>query len=149
MSDVNFYIAGGGPYTALVKRSYAKLENVHFIGRVSYPEGVRRFHASCDLYVLASGLDCSPMTLLEASLCGKPVVASRVGGVPELGREGVTAWTIPNTKTDEWIHKIRLLIEDENLAKSMGDNGRRFVTERFSWKTLSPKMFGILVKTVE
>ena len=149
MPDVNFYIAGGGPYTALVKRSYAKLENVHFIGRVSYPEGVRRFHASCDLYVLASGLDCSPLTLLEASLCGKPVVASRVGGVPELVREGETGWTIPNAKTDEWIQKIRLLIEDENLARRMGDNGRKFVTEKFSWKDLSRKMFEVFVRTIK
>jgi len=149
MPDLNFYIAGGGPYTELVKKRYAKLENVHFIGRVSYPEGVRKFHYSCDLYVLASGLDCSPMTLLEASLCGKPVIASRVGGIPELVREGQTGWTIPNVETNEWIQKIRLLIEDEHLAKRMGDNGRRFVTEKFSWKTLSAKMFDTFVKIIE
>jgi len=149
MPDVNFYVAGGGPYTGLVKRSYAELENVHFIGRVSHPEGVKRFHASCDLYVLASGLDCSPMTLLEASLCGKPVVASRVGGIPELIREGETGWTIPNVRTDEWIIKIRQVIGDEHLARRLGDNGRKFVTEKFSWKDLSRKMFEVFIRTIE
>ncbi|MEM3754888.1 MAG: glycosyltransferase family 4 protein, partial [Candidatus Bathyarchaeia archaeon] len=125
MRDVNFYIAGGGPYTPLVKKAYSKLRNAHFLGRLSHPDGVRKFYASCDLYALPSGLDCCPVTLLEASACGKPVIASRVGGIPELIEEGLTGWTIENGKLDEWVEKIYSILSDKELEKKYGEEGRK------------------------
>ena len=123
MSDVRFYVAGEGPYTHIVKKAYAGLENVHFVGRLSYPEEVRRFYQSTDLFVHASGLDTGPNTVLEAALCERPVVASRVGGVLERVVEGETGWTIPNGETDMWVAKISQLIDDEDLRRRMGSNG--------------------------
>jgi len=134
MKDVNFYIAGGGHYTDMVKKAYADLPNVHFVGRLPYPDGVRRFFRSLRVYVLASGLDCCPNTLLEASLCRCPVVASRVGGIPELVVEGETGWTIPNAETDTWVDRIRDLLNDNELASRLGHQGQQFVLDRFSWK---------------
>jgi glycosyltransferase involved in cell wall biosynthesis len=144
MKDVNFYIAGGGPYTPLVEKAYSKLSNVHFLGRLPYPEGVRKFYASCDLYVLPSGLDCCPATLLEASACGKPVVASRVGGIPELIKEGETGWTVENGALDEWVEKIYLILSDKGLAEKFGESGREFILENFSWKVQSLKLTDII-----
>jgi glycosyltransferase involved in cell wall biosynthesis len=146
MQNVNFYIAGGGPYTALVKDAFSGLRNVRFVGRLSFPEEVCRFYRSCDIYVLASGLDCCPTTLLEASLCGRPVVASNVGGVPELILEGRTGWTVPNGKTDLWIERIATLLEDKDLLRSMGDGARKFALENFSWSVQAPRLVSILTE---
>lgn len=134
MKDVNFYIAGGGIYTQQVKKVYSELDNVHFIDKVSYPQGVKKFHASCDLYLLTSGLDCCPTSLLEASLCKKAVIASRIGGVPELVVEDKTGWTIPNGKEEQWKEKIYFLINHPAFSKRMGENGRKFVLKNFDWK---------------
>jgi len=144
MKDVNFYIAGGGPYTPLVKKAYSKLSNAYFLGRLPYPEGVRKFYNSCDLYVLPSGLDCCPATLLEASACGKPVIASKVGGIPELIKEGLTGWTIENGRLNEWVERIYSVLNDKELAKKIGENGRKFVLKNFSWKVQSLKLINII-----
>ena len=148
MQDVNFYIAGGGEHTSLVHEAYKNLDNVHFVGRLAYPDRVRKFHSSCDMYVLASGLDCCPTSLLEASLCRKPVLASRIGGIPELVKENETGWTIRNGETSAWIEKIRLVLDDSTLSRRMGENGKRFVTENFSWKVISQKMLDIFSSAI-
>jgi glycosyltransferase involved in cell wall biosynthesis len=144
MEDVHFYIAGGGPHTPLVEKAYAGIGNAHLIGRLSYPDEVRAFYQSVDAYVLPSGLDCRPTTLLEASLCGKPTLASRVGGIPELVVEGKTGWTLPNGRPREWISRIRSLVEDQTLATRIGENARGFVLERFSSRKQAPKLLSLI-----
>jgi len=148
MKDVNFYIAGGGPYTPLVEKAYSGLENAHLIGRLPYQVGVRRFYASTDVHVLPSGLDCCPTTILEASICGKPTIASRVGGIPELVREGETGWTVQNRQYDEWISRIRTVLEDDGLTRRMGENARQFVMEHFGWDSRASELSSIFRRLV-
>jgi glycosyltransferase involved in cell wall biosynthesis len=143
MQDVNFYIAGSGPYTPLVEKEYSGLRNAHLVGRLSYPKDVRRFYRSTDVYVLASGLDAGPKSVLEASLCERPVVVSKVAGVPEHILDGKTGWAVYNDNIDAWISRIRLLIEDEELRKKMGSSGRRFVLNNFTWKAQGPRLASI------
>lgn len=135
MPDVNFYIAGGGRYTPLVEESLSGLANAHLVGRVPFPEGVRAFYRSCDIYALPSGLDCCPTTLLEASLNSRPVVASRIGGIPELVKEGETGWTLPNGNADPWVEKIRTLLADSKLALNIGTQAKGHVLANFTWRT--------------
>lgn len=148
MQDVNFYIAGSGPYTPLVREAFAGLENVHFMGRLSYPEEVRRFYKSVDVYVLPSGLDCCPTTLLEASLCGQPTVASKIGGIPELVREGRTGWTVRNGDTPEWVSRLRMILQDRKLRRRMGDSARDFVMKSFSWETRAKELVTVMHETL-
>ncbi len=149
MEDVNFYIAGGGRYTYLVQREYSGIRNAHLVGRMHHPDGVRRFLQSMDVYVLPSGLDCCPLTLLEASLCERPVVASRVGGVPEIVVNGETGWTLPNGETDIWVERLRALLDDEDLSRRLGSNGRQFVLDNFSWRTQAPRLASIFKQELE
>jgi len=144
MEDVHFYIAGGGPYTHLVEKAYLGLKNAHLVGRLPYPEEVRKFYVSTDMYVLPSGLDCCPTTILEASLCARPILASRVGGVPELIREGETGWTARNGHADGWISRIRSVLEDEELAQRTGERARSFVMEHFGWDSQATKLASII-----
>lgn len=134
MPDVNFYVAGGGPYTPLVEKAFSGLRNVRFLGRLPYPVGVKKFYKSCDVYVLASGLDCCPTTVLEASLSSLPVVASRVGGIPELVKEGETGYTIPNDRVNDWSARIRNLLDDKKLASKIGAQGKEHVLANFTWQ---------------
>jgi glycosyltransferase involved in cell wall biosynthesis len=143
MADVNFYIAGAGQYTPLVEKAFRDLPNAHLLGRLPYPDGVRQFYESIDVYALPSGLDCCPATLLEASLCGRPVVASKVGGIPELIKEGETGWTLPNGNTAPWIRKLQILLDDTRLCRRMGKGARRFILDNFSWEIQAPRLVSI------
>jgi glycosyltransferase involved in cell wall biosynthesis len=149
MPDVNFYITEGehfAPgYLSLVKESYSSLKNVHFVGGIEGPGGVRRVLSSTDCYVLASGLDCCPTTILEASLMRKPVVASKVGGVPEIVLEGETGWTVKNDAYDQWVDRIRLVVEDTGVRNKIGNKGREWVTRKFGWSTIAKQVEELLI----
>jgi glycosyltransferase involved in cell wall biosynthesis len=146
--DVHFYIATGErrnqPYFPLVEEKLGGLGNVHFLEDVSWPEGVRRLLSACDMYILASGLDCCPTTVLEASLMEKPVLASKIGGVPEIVAEGETGWTLGNNDVQGWAEKIRLLANDRSLSALMGKKGRLWVSERFTWEKIGHQVEEIL-----
>ena len=146
LSDVHFYIGGGGPLFSQVKHHFKNLKNVHFLGPV---KNVRRFYASINVYAHASGLDCCPISVMEASFMGKPVLGSKIGGISEIIADGLTGWSIRNYDTDQWVDKISLLLQDEKLAKRMGRAGRARVEEHFTWEVVSKQIAETLTDVVE
>ena len=84
MPDVHFYWAGDGVYKDQVLPTLEKYENFHWLGSLEYPDKVREFLTEIDVYALISGIDMSPLTLQEAQLMENPIVATNVGGIPEL-----------------------------------------------------------------
>lgn len=77
-----------------------KYKNFKWLGALQYPDQVRQYIASIDVYALPSGIDMSPLTLQEAQLMKKPVIATAVGGIPELMKDGETGFLIE--KDDSW-----------------------------------------------
>ena len=153
LPEVNFYVSSGEDitqsYFPLVEKSLGQFKNVHFVSGIGHPEGVRRLLANSDLYVLASNLDCCPTTVLEASLMGKPVLGSRIGGVPEIISDGLTGWSIDNQNTSEWVYRIQSLVEDAKLAERLGAQGRKWVSENFGWATIAPQVERLIVDEAE
>ena len=82
MPDVMFYWAGDGPYREKILAELEKYDNFKWLGNLEYPDKVREFLTEIDVYALVSGIDMSPLTLQEAQLMRKPVVATNVGGIP-------------------------------------------------------------------
>ena len=152
LRGIHFYIAEGESvdqhHLRLVKDAYSNLQNAHFVSNVSSLEMVRKMLTACDLYVLASELDCCPTTVLEASLMKKPVIASKVGGVPEIVSEGVTGWTIANGRVDEWSEKILLAVNDTRLNHQLGNNGRKWVAKYFGWKSIARQVEDLILSEV-
>jgi len=149
---VHFYVAEGEAwaqqYLRSVKEHYAHTPNVHFVKDITTPKTVSRLITACDFYVLASGLDCCPTTVLEASLLERPVLGSRVGGVPETIRYGYTGWSIENGFVDEWINRIEALTNDAKLCRRLGIQGRRWVSEKFGWATIALQVERLIIHEV-
>ena len=108
-------------------------------GSMNYPDQVRNFLDEIDVYGLISGIDMSPLTLQEAQLMKKPVLATNVGGVPELLKDNETGYLINKGDHEGWIEKISLLLNDEKKSHQMGSDGRKFVEENFSWDVIAKK----------
>jgi glycosyltransferase involved in cell wall biosynthesis len=148
LNKLHFYITTGEKrgqtYFPIIESELKGLNNVHFLENIFWPDGVRKLLSSCDIYVLASGLDACPTTVLEASLMEKPVIASYIGGVPEIILEGKTGWTVQNDDIQRWIEKIVLLIEDDHLKRLMGIEGRRWVKENFNWNKTAAQVETLL-----
>jgi len=86
----------------------------------------------------------SPLTLQEAQLMKKPVVATNVGGIPEIMKDNETGFLVKKGNSEELIEKLSLLINDKEKRKIMGENGRKFIEENFSWNIIAKEFLKIL-----
>ena len=137
MPDITFYWAGDGPYTEKIVKELEEFKNFKWLGRLQYPEQVSKFLSSIDVYALITGMDLAPLTLKEAQLMEKPVIATNVGGVYEMMKDKETGFLIEENDPEDLIEKLTVLFNDENLRKKMGTNGRQFVIEKFNWNTIA------------
>ncbi len=133
MSNVHFYWAGDGVYRDKVLPTLEKYDNFHWLGSLEYPNKVREFLTEIDVYALISGIDMSPLTLQEAQLMEKAVIATNVGGIPELMKDGETGYLIEKNDTEELYEKLSILLDDLEKTKEMGKKGREFVEKKFGW----------------
>ena len=110
-----------------------KYQNFHWLGSLEYPEKVREFLTEIDVYALISGIDMSPLTLQEAQLMEKPVIATSVGGIPELMKDGETGFLIEKNNSNELFEKLSMLLNNLENANQMGVKGKEFVKSNFNW----------------
>ena len=144
MPNVAFYWAGDGPYRDNILSELGKYKNFKWLGPLQYPDGVREYLEGIDVYALASGIDMSPLTLQEAQLMEKPVVATNAGGIPELMDSDNTGFLVEKGDFLGWIEKLSILINDSIKSKRMGVAGRNFVKNNFSWDNIARKFVDIL-----
>ena len=93
---------------------------------------VRRIIATFDVAVLPSFFEGMGRVLLEAMTMGKPVVASSVGGIPDLVHHGKTGFLVTPGSVSELKSGLLTLIRNKALAKEMGEEGRKCISEEFS-----------------
>jgi glycosyltransferase involved in cell wall biosynthesis len=113
------------------------------LGRLEYPDKVREFFSEIDVYALVTGMDLASLSLKEAQLMRKPVIATNVGGNPEMMVDGKTGFLVEKGNPEQLIGKIRLLLGDKKLAKDMGDNGRKFICDTFNWELIAKNFIKI------
>lgn len=139
LPNVMFYWAGDGPYVQEILKELKKYPNFKWMGRLDYPGKVRQFLSEIDVYALISGIDMSPLTLQEAQLMEKPVIATNVGGIPELMQDKKTGFLVEKGNSEDIIEKILFLINDQDKSRKMGQDGRKFVSTNFSWEKIAEK----------
>ena len=139
LPNVNFYWVGDGPFKEKILAKLEKYDNFNWLGSLEYPKKVRQYLSEIDVYALISGLDMSPLTLLEAQLMKKPVIATAVGGIPELMVNKKTGYLIKKGDPEEIVEIISELIKNKELSKQMGLEGRNFVENNFDWNTIAKK----------
>jgi len=132
MPNVHFYWAGDGVYKDEVLPLLEKYENFHWLGSLEYPNKVREFLTEIDVYALISGIDMSPLTLQEAQLMEKPVIATNVGGVPELMKDGETGFLVKKDNPKDLLLKLSMLLNNPENSKKMGKKGREFIKNNFN-----------------
>jgi len=144
MPDVTFYWVGDGPYRDDVLPTLEKFDNFKWLGALEYPDKIRDFLTEIDVYALLSGIDMSPLTLLEAQLMQKPVIATDVGGIPELMINKKTGFLVEKGNSQQLIEKIELLLTNKNLSEQMGEEGRKFIENTYSWEIIANNFVRIL-----
>ena len=137
MPDVNFYWAGDGPLRERILSELDEYENFHWLGDLQYPDKVREYLSEIDVYALITGMDLAPLSLKEAQLMRKPVIATDVGGNSEMMINGKTGFLVEKGNDEQLIEKLRLLLENVDMGKKMGNEGRKFIERTFDWKLVT------------
>ena len=137
MPNVNFYWAGAGPLRERILSELDQYDNFHWLGDLQYPDKVREYLSAIDVYALITGMDLAPLSLKEAQLMRKPVIATNVGGNPEMMIDGKTGFLVEQGNAEQLIEKFELLLTDLDISKRMGDDGRKFIEDTFSWETVT------------
>ncbi|MBF0331148.1 MAG: glycosyltransferase [Candidatus Omnitrophica bacterium] len=129
-------IAGDGGERSKLVALAQNDQRIKFLGsRDDIPELMHSF----DIFVLASLTEGISLTLLEAMAASKPVVATRVGGNPEVVVDGETGYLVPAQDPQAMADKILLLLNDRDLAVKMGKAGRASAERFFSIGSMTDK----------
>ncbi|MFQ5909811.1 MAG: glycosyltransferase family 4 protein, partial [Thermoplasmata archaeon] len=106
--------------------------NVRFLEQMN-DEQLPSLYSLCDIFVLPSRMEGWGLAIMEAMAMRKPVVATRVGGIPELVKDGRTGYLADLGDVLGLSEAIRKLTENPSLREKMGREGRRYVRE-FTWE---------------
>jgi len=128
---MRLWLVGDGSLRPAVEKTVVEMGlegKVLFLG---IRDDVPKLLADSDLFVLSSDYEGVPLTVLEAMAAGKPVVATGVGGVPELVEDGVTGVLVPPRNPEALAKGILRLAKDADLRRRMGKAARERALERF------------------
>lgn len=132
--DVRLTMVGDGLLRGALERQAAALgitDRVVFAG-FTPPPSLAAFYREADLLVLPSLYEAWGIVLAEAAFCGLPAVASRVGGIPEVVREGQTGLLVPPGDVQALAAAVASLLGDPARAHRMGRRAWHLAREQFS-----------------
>ena len=132
----------GGMRAAVEARSRAVgVEGrLHAVGHLSDERWITAAYQGARLTVLPSEYEAFGLVLLESLAQGTPVVASRVGGIPEVVEDGKAGLLVPPRSPTELARAIDRLWNDRALARRLGEYGRTEVVPRFTWEALADRL---------
>ena len=139
-NDVSFLLVGEGVLKKELKILCADLKiekNVIFAGEQS---DISEILSLSDIFVLPSLREGLPLTILEAMACGKPVIATNVGGIPEIVKDGENGILVYPKDPETLYMAMNELLGDREKREKMGRIGKRVCDESFRTKTMVEKV---------
>jgi glycogen synthase len=139
--DVDLILAGSGPEEAALRSLAGELgleQRVRFWGTASRRE-IAALLNGCALFVLPSLWEAFGIASLEAMVCGKAVVASDCGGIPEVVRDGETGLLVPPGDAVALSQAITTLLHDDTRREAFGRRGRAIALGEWSWSAVADR----------
>ena len=128
-------VAGDGPEARGLRARFDKLRlESRLFGRLSQSE-IATVLGAADVFVFPSHAEGLPGAVCEAMLAGRAVVASRVGGIPEIVKDGETGSLVPKTDPPALSSALRQLLGDSTMRMRFERNARDFALRRLTWRT--------------
>jgi D-inositol-3-phosphate glycosyltransferase len=127
--DIRLYIAGGSRGTPGMRRLLCLARDlgirhkIKFLGSIPQ-ERLKTYYNAADICVLPSYYESFGFAALEAAACGKPVVASRVGGLTAVVKDGETGFLVNWRCPSHFVERLELLLRNDELRKEMGTAAR-------------------------
>lgn len=144
--DFKLYIVGGGymelPIRMLAK-AYGVEDRVELLGVVPERDKVELYRKAKIVVVPSIFNESFGIVALEAMATGRPVIASRVGGLEDVVVNGETGILVEPGSEEKLAEAIETLLEDEAYRRKLGAKARRLVEERYSWDTIVDRIIDV------
>jgi len=138
--DLKLVIVGDGPLRSEIIEKVRSMRVESHVLLAGRRQDVPGFLCRFNVFALPSASDCMPLALLEAMAAQCPVVATRVGGIPEVVEHGVTGLLVPPAEPEALAATIENLLTDRKLANQFAINGRQLVEEKFSAEAMARRI---------
>jgi glycosyltransferase involved in cell wall biosynthesis len=137
IADAVLILIGDGEERERLEALSIKLDiqkSVQFTGEVPHEQIHSHMHQA-DIFVLPSISEGFPSVILEAMACGLPIVASRVGGIPDIITNDTNGYLVEVKDSNDLANKMIILLQDDVLRKKISDNNRLLV-KKYSWENV-------------
>jgi glycosyltransferase involved in cell wall biosynthesis len=129
--DAYLCLVGDGPDRAALERYAHELGVVRRCLFLGYQDDVARFYEAMDVLLLPSANEGTPVSVIEALAAGRPAVATRVGGVPDVVRDGIDGFLADAGDVERLADRLAELAADPERRAAMGEAGRERVLARY------------------
>lgn len=126
-------IIGEGPKEDELKKRASQLKlkkSVIFTGKLK-PENTNKYYQAADIFVLPSHTEGTPLVVIEAMACGLPIVASNVGGIPEIVINNENGFIITPKNEKELISKVQILVKNQSLRNKFANKSIEIINTEF------------------
>lgn len=140
---IKVIIVGEGPLKMELNRQVKEINVEDMVFFLGFRKDVPQILASLDLFVLSSHLEGMGSILMDAMACRLPVVATKVGGIPEVVIQGETGLLVPPRRPSALAKSILKLYNDRTLASRLGERGYEVVHQKFSAESMADKIINV------
>jgi len=150
LPEIKLKIIGEGPLRGALEQETENLglRNIEFLGYKSGEELKGEISRSMCVVLPSEWYENNPRTIIEGFALGKPAVAARIGGIPELVRDNETGLTFEPGNVEDLKQKIEMLAADADKIKEMGKNGRQLVEQELNEKKHYQRLMEIYEKAL-
>jgi glycosyltransferase involved in cell wall biosynthesis len=141
--NLKMAIVGKGDFEGSLKNLARGIGNIVFTGYVNSLKVRKTLYENSLLVLVPSLYEALPMVVLEAMACSKAVIASNVGGIPLLVRNGKNGFLVKPADSEEIVRFVNILCEDRKLRENMGVLGREMVEKEFTVDRMVDRTLGV------
>jgi len=132
LPDITFKIVGRGPEMEKLHRAGDKCSNLEFMG-FRMGDELKELYENATVVLLPSRVhEVFPLITLEAMSVGKPVIGSRVGGIPEIIEDGINGFLVSPLDLSGWTETVMRIFYDDDLQQRLSHGARECIEKRFS-----------------
>lgn len=147
LPQVRLTLVGDGPERGRIAAAVASAGSAARVSFAGFQADPTPYLRAAEVFVLCSAAEACPMALLQAMACGTPVVATRVGGIPEIVRHGVDGFLVDPGQPDQLGAALGWLAADVPLRRAMSLSARSRAVERFGIERTVVDLLDVYART--
>lgn len=149
LPNITFYLAGDGIYREKIIPELSKFQNFVWLKNIEYPNEIKKFFSEIDVFLFLSGMEGLGQTIIEALLMKKPIISTKIGGIPELIIDHENGLLVDEGDSEKITDYILKILNDERFANKIAKASYNDIQKIYSWKNIADNFDKILKNRIK